>query len=438
MKKNRPNSTFASTTQVTTSTPCPEETEVDLFIKQNRNRRVEDIALELSRNKRLDATFILRQIEGWQRMHTKVPRWAEVEGIHYPPRLSLEQCSGQAAAEYKAQLVKHLCKTTPTPSNEPPTSHNIPTTTFCDLTGGMGIDFSFIAPLYNTRTYVEQRPELVEAARHNFPLLGLADAHIVHGNAIDHLQAMPPHDLIFIDPARRDTHGAKTILIEDCEPNIVTLLHTLLSKCKCLLVKLSPMLDLHRAIATLHNQCPGCVNQVHIFSAGGECKELLLVIHPTPTTTPTIHCSDETTTFSYTLDEEANATIHTSTPITGYLYEPNHSIMKAGAFKTLAKRYQLTAVQANSHLFFGKELIENFPGRKFKISYTTDFSKKGLKKLTQTLNDKAGKANLTIRNFPTTVADLRKRLKIKEGGDLYLFATTDCENHKIIIVSQKA
>lgn len=397
----------------------------DEYIVANRQRRVEDLALELSRRKDLDASFVLRQIEGWQRMRTKVPRWTEVDDIHFPPRLALEQCSGQPAAEYKARVARTLDG-----------DH----VSFCDLTGGMGIDFSFIAPLYNTCTYVEQRAELVEAARHNFPLLRLPETYIVHGDGIEHLKTMQSVDLLFLDPARRDANGGKTVLIEDCEPDVKALLPLLRSKCRWLMVKLSTMLDIRRTIATLP-----AIREVHVFSSGGECKDLLLVIEgeagqsetTAETTEPTIFCSDEHSTLTFTPSQETTTSCAPEERIEGYLFEPGPSIMKAGAYRTVAAHYGIAPLQANSHLYVAPHPVDDFQGRTFRIVATYTFSKQDLKALTASLKIEGGKANLTVRNFPASVADLRKRLKIKEGGSTYLFATTDAQDRKIIIACKK-
>lgn len=425
----------------------------DEYIVNNRNRRVEDVALELSRRPDLDAPFVLRQIEGWQRMRAKVPRWTEVEGIHFPPRLALEQCSGQPAAEYKAKVAERLLRPAPlfSPERGEEECHASHTTqmaeatasrskelSIVDLTGGMGVDFSFIAPLFNTRTYVEQREELVVAARHNFPLLGLADARIVHGDGVDFLRALPIMDedgdgtFIFLDPARRDAHGSKTVLIEDCEPNVAELLPLLRSKARFIMVKLSPMLDLHRAIATL----PG-ISEVHVFASGGECKDLLLVFGPEAPAEPRIFCADEHHSFSFTYSAESTAIPSMASRLVGFLYEPNPAIMKAGAYRTFATHYGLQKLHANSHLYVSPDLVADVPARAFHIDCIYTFAKADLKALASDLKAEGGKANLTVRNFPASVADLRKKLKIKEGGSVYLFATTDCENRKIIIRCSK-
>lgn len=413
----------------------------DEYIVANRNRRVEDVALELSRRPDLDAPFVLRQIEGYQRMRTKVPRWTEVDGIHFPPRLALEQCSGQPAAEYKAKVVQRLLAASHHSNGEGRGKALV------DLTGGMGVDFSFITPLFIARTYVEQRDELVEAARHNFPLLGLGDAQIIHGDGIEYLRALPLTGgdggelFIFLDPARRDAHGGKTVLIEDCEPNVADLLPLLRAKGRITMVKLSPMLDVHRAITTLHSVAPGCVSEVHVFASGGECKDLLLVINGDAADVsidePTIYCADEHGTFVFKQSEESNATYPLCSQPAGYLYEPGPALMKAGAFRSVAARYGLSKLHTNSHLYVSPEPIADFPGRTFEIVRTYSFAKADLKALAADLKAEGGKANLTVRNFPASVAELRKKLKLREGGSAYLFATTDSQERKLIILCRK-
>ena len=428
------------------------------YILANRQRRIEEVALELSRHPELDAQHVLRQIEGWQRLHTKVSRWAEADGMLYPPRLALEQCSGQPAAEYKARLVSRIMAEAdgapstagaPTSAATPP--HTLANLGMADLTGGMGVDFSFMAPLFSRATYVEQRPELVEAARHNFPLLGLGHATILHGDGVAHLSAMAPVGLIYLDPARRDAHGGKVVQIEDCEPDIATLLPLLRQKSRYTLVKLSPMLDLHRAMATLSG-----ISEAHVFASGGECKELLLLFGPTPDATgnpapgtcppasaggPRIVCSDETTTLTFTLDSEANARCDYAPAASiapgACLYEPGPAVMKAGAFRTVAERYGLDKLHPNTHLYLSPTPVGGFPGRTFAVTRTYGFSKSDLRALAADLKAEGGKANLTIRNFPSTVAELRKKLKLREGGSTYLFATTDGDGKKIIVSCKK-
>ena len=346
-------------------------------------------------------------------INKKLPLWAETDGIQYPSRLSLEQCSGEKAARYKGRLVNRIF----------PEGAEL----MADLTGGLGVDFSFIAPHFKKAFYIERQSMLCEAARNNFPKLGLSHAEIVEADGTDYLNRLPTVNLLFIDPARRDQVGKKTVLIEDCEPDVVSLLPIIWKKTDCLLLKLSPMLDMCRAIKSLKT-----VSEAHIVADNGECKELLLLLRPN-SETPMIFCSDGDIQFSFTTEEEFSANIGYTNQVKRYLYEPNSSILKAGAFKLVAERFHLEKLHPNSHLYTSDECLTDFPGRSFEVRQISGFSKKELKNLCQSVE----KANLTIRNFPGSVAELRKRLKLKEGGDAYWFATTLSDEKHVIIDCRK-
>lgn len=386
------------------------------FIDKNRHRNVKELALELSKRHDLDAAFALRQIEGWQKLHDKVPSWAQCDQLIYPPRLALEQCSGEAAARYKAEVVRRL-----------QAAGRLGINSMTDLTGGMGVDFSFLSPLFQRAAYVEQRPELVTAARHNFPLLHLSNATVTQADGIALLHTLDPADLLFIDPARRDEFGRKTVRLEDCEPHVTPLLPLLFEKCRVLMLKLSTMLDLHHTVDTL-----GCVAEAHVFASGGECKDLLLVCTAEPVSETKYFCANDTQSFAFTRREEAEALSPMADTIAGYLYEPNPAVMKAGAYKTVAQRHALQKLHPNTHLYCSSERHADFPGRVFRIDRVMGFSKKDLREITA-----LGKANLTVRNFPATVAELRKKLKLGEGGDTFLFAATQADGRKILIVCRR-
>ena len=343
----------------------------------------------------------------------KLPTWAAVEGLVFPTRLCLEQCSGERTAQYKGKLVKR---------HFPEGGYSM-----ADLTGGLGVDFSFIAKHFQKATYIERQPALCEAARNNFPRLGLTNVDIVEGNGIDFLEKMEPADLIFIDPARRDSIGRKTILIEDCEPDVIGLLPTLWRKTKTIILKLSPMLDLNRAVKSLD-----CVCEIHIVTDGGECKELLLVLQPNAQETK-IFCAGDNNEFEFYPQEETQAIVSYTSDIKKFVYEPCASILKAGAFKLVAQRFHLEKLHPNSHLYTSEQLIENFPGRSFEVLQVSSFAKKELRELCKSVD----KANLTIRNFPGSVAELRKRLKLKEGGEAYWFATTIANEKHVILNCRK-
>lgn len=384
-------------------------------IRDLRKENISRLALRLAGHP--DATFLLRQVEGWQRLSVKVPSWAAVEELHYPHRLALEQCSGEAAASYKAALVKRLF-----PGGAE---------AMADLTGGLGVDFSFVAPHFKHAAYVERQEELCALAVHNFPLLGVHHAAVHNMDGIEYLRQMPPVDLLFLDPARRDAAGRKTVLLEDCEPNVVEILPLLLEKSKVCILKLSTMLDLHQALASLQ-----CVAEVHIFAERGECKDLLLMLQKgcnNSQTPPVIYCADDALRFAFTADEEANAAPSYTATLGEYLYEPSAAILKAGAFKRLAECFDLKKLHPNSHLYTSDALHTDFPGRVFAVERTCGFGKRELKAFCAD----TAQANLTVRNFPATVADLRKRLKLREGGSAYWFATTLADESHCLIACRK-
>ena len=366
-----------------------------------------------------EAAARLRQAEGKQRLAVKVPTWAAVEGLEYPPRLSLEQCSSETTARYKQQIVRRLTG-----------GH---TQCMADLTGGFGVDFSFIGQLFERPVYVERQEELCRLALHNFALLGLERAEVVHDDGTAFLHRMPEADILFLDPARRDSAGRKTVLIEDCEPNVVDLLPQLLRKAPHTLVKLSPMLDIHRAVSSLATAGMNHIEEVHVVADGRECKELLLVISRDCPSAPVLHVAEGSQVFTLSFGaEQAAVPTYTATPET-YLYEPGPAIMKAGIFKWTATHFHLAKLHPNSHLYTSASLIENFPGRVFRTKAVFSFSKSDIK----ALKTEAPQANLSVRNFPGTVTDLRKRLKLKEGGSAHIFATTLAdESHRLILTER--
>ena len=421
------------------------------------------LALQSHRYPDIDMPYLLNQLIGWQTARTKLPSWAAKEDIIYPPHLSMEQCSSEHTAEYKARLVARLVGLENIASSDinndcsrpsavekaiPKQQENhVPKSfegSFCDLTGGFGVDFSFIARSFKRAIYVEQQEKLCEVARHNFRALGLTQAEVVNGDGTAYLHQLDHVAVIFLDPARRNEQGGKTVLISDCTPDVLTLEEELLEKADTVVIKLSPMLDWHRAVDEL-NRLGNVVREVHIVSVRNECKELLLVLQRTKGETDgktatekalQVFCVNDNNIVSYSLDEALSVSqrLLLAAPKAGqYLYEPNASLMKAGCFSLLTARYSLSALSLNSHLFVSDEAIDAFPGRKFRITAVSSFNKKELRHSLSGID----KANLAVRNFPMSVADLRKRLKIKEGGDIYLFATTDAESNHLLFVCKK-
>ena len=383
------------------------------FIEENVRADVRSLALQAKKYPQVDMAMAVVQIAGRQIAEAKVPSWYRTEGLLYPKHLSMEQCSSEATAIYKAGLVEG--------------------DTFADLTGGFGIDCSFLSRKFKQADYVERQSELCELAMHNFPLLGLKIG--VHNeDGVEYLKQMYPVDVLFLDPARRDGHGEKTVAISDCEPDVSALEDLLVEKAKKVMVKLSPMLDLSLALKALKY-----VREVHIVSVNNECKELLLILEKsTDSLEIVIHCEQITSTgehqrYAFTQEQERTSDCPLAAEVGAYLYEPNASILKAGAYRSLTQTYPVNKLHASSHLYTSPYYIEDFPGRRFQVEAVSGFGKKELKTLLQGLE----KANLTIRNFPSSVADLRKRLKLKEGGECYLFATTLSDESKVIIKCRK-
>lgn len=391
-----------------------------LFIEEHLNDDVRTLALKATKQAGVDLPAALTQIAGHQAATDKLPTWSRTKGILYPKHLSMEQCSSEVTARYKASLVSG--------------------TTFADLTGGFGIDCYFLSTRFQRSAYIERQEELCEIARHNFTLLNSEDITVYHADGTEYLQHMEPVDCLFIDPARRDTHGGKTVAIADCEPNICALEELLLQKASTVLVKLSPMLDISQALRDLHS-----VRSVHIISVHNECKELLLLLSKKAVEEGIkLHCvnllpqslRDLPPTYSefiFSPEEEANASCPYTDSAEKYLYEPNASIMKAGGYRSLAQRYNLQKLHPNSHLYTSSHYQADFPGRRFEIEQVWGFNKKELKELSL-----LKQANLTIRNFPASISELRKRLKLKDGGNIYLFATTFSDGRKAIIQCRKA
>ena len=401
------------------------------FIQQYRNDDVRQLAFLASKYPEVDAVFALDQIRGRQIAQTKLPRWAAVDGLQYPPHLSMEQCSSEPTADYKAAVARRLASES-LRTNEK--------ALFVDITGGFGVDFSYIASALDIKAvYVERNEVLCNLARYNFPLLGLDKAIVVCGDGEEYAKKLERATMVYIDPARRDEHGARTYGIEDCTPNILELLPMLMQKTDYVVVKLSPMLDWHSAVAAVDGCLDGssCVTEVHIVSLANECKELLMVVAHGEQKLKVV-CVNGNQQFAYCPDEDVAPVSYSDSEadaiVGNYLFEPNASIMKAGCFQALAAKYGVSGVGRNSHLFVSKTDVAEFPGRRFVVEAMSTMNKKELKRTLANIT----KANITTRNFPLSVAELRKRLKLKDGGDVYLFATTLADDSHVILVCKKA
>lgn len=382
------------------------------FVSIHKDDDVNKLVLQSSRYPDIDIQMAASQISARQMAAKKIPLWNENSKVVFPPHLSMEQCSSQQTALYKASIF----------SGE----------SFVDLTSGLGVDLFFISRNFKFADYVERQELLCDIAANNMKILGADNVEIHNTDAIEFLKQMPHVDLIMIDPARRSRSGGKTVMISDCEPDIIGIEELLVDKGDKVMVKLSPMLDITIALKELKH-----ITSIHVVSVNNECKELLLILERNSANKSVeINCvniSNKTDKFSFTMESESSATFIIAEKMGAYLYEPNASIMKGGGYKTLTKKFEVKKLSVNTHLYTSDELVDSFPGRKFKIEGISSFSGKEVKALLKGID----KANLTIRNFPSSVNDLRKKLKLKEGGDMYLFATTIWDNSKVLIKCSK-
>lgn len=386
------------------------------FIIQHESDDIRQLALKTKSYPSIDMSMAIQQIVGRQIAKNKLPSWYKCHDIIYPRHISLEQCSSESTAQYKASLC----------------GGNI----LVDLTGGLGVDFSFMAKKHKQSYYVEVQDELVELANCNFNTLNLDQVTIIQKDAFSFLNSFDHvADTIFIDPARRSDTGKKTVLIEDCSPNLIEIEQLLDNKAEQTIIKLSPMLDISQALNSLAN-----IKEVHIISVNNECKELLFIKEKsleekfeTSLICINLIANKEKELFVFTKAEESSSNIsYTDTPAK-YLYEPNASILKAGGYRSLALKYNLKKLHPNSHLYTSDILVNHFPGRKFQIENIISPNKKEIK----TQLNKTIKANIATRNYPFSVADIRKQTKLKEGGTDYIFATTLANEKKVLILCQK-
>ena len=392
------------------------------FIRQHADDDVRKLALQGAKDAEVDLQLALQQIAGRQTARRKLPSWAAVEGIVYPPHLNMEQCSSEQTARYKASL-------TPIPSPKGEGSD-----VFVDLTGGFGVDFYWMSQRFKQRVYVEQNESLCTISSHNFEVLG-HKCSVCCCDTATYLTTMPHVDLIYMDPARRNEHGGRAYGIEDCSPNVLELLPLLMEKANRVMLKLSPMLDWRKAVEDLKY-----VSEVHIVSVDNECKELLLLLDQELR----VVCVNDDSCFEFfpgqgkIVPEERNDfSLGEKRPFaigeTAFLYEPNASIMKAGCFDEVEQRFPVRQIASNSHLFLSDVEIDEFPGRRFQISSISSMNKQGLR----TALKEVERANISVRNFPLSADQLRKKLKLKDGGDVYIFATTMSDGEHRLFICRK-
>ena len=383
------------------------------FIKKQIQTDPNALLLATKKYPDMDIPFVVDQITCRKQIKDKLPAWYANYDLYFPAKITTEQCSSEQTASYKQRLA----------------SGNIA----CDMTGGLGIDTYYISRNFEKFFYLERYEAYCDAARHNFNVLGASNIDVLNGDSIQLLNDLPSLDLIYVDPARRSDCNKRLYDLSECEPNVVDLAPILLSKAKKLIVKVSPMADIHRCIELIPQ-----VKRIHVLSVRNECKELLLEVDSTEESKDVeIVCVNFPVTgeqsFSFFFNAEKSAPLNVVNTVHKYLYEPNASILKAGAFKSVATQFGIKKLHQHSHLYTSSELITDFPGRIFEVIEVDGFSKKWL----QTASKQIGQANLTTRNFPMTVAEIRKRSKLQEGGSLYLFATTLSDDQKVIVSCEK-
>jgi len=383
------------------------------FIAENIEADIHQLAFQAARYPMVNMAFAICQINGMQKVKAKIPLFFNTEDVLYPVQLSLEQSSSESTAKYKHTLCEGNSLT--------------------DLTGGFGVDCCFMSEGFKHVTYVERQKELCELATHNFKVLGKNQIEVIHSETEKYLSGMSRVDWIFIDPARRSSSGKKVVLLSDCEPDVAALSNELLAKATKVMIKLSPMMDITAAIRELST-----ASEVHIISVDNECKEVLLILNQSAPQNIRIKAvnllkNEKIQLFEFHLNEESSARVTYTQKIEKYLYEPNASLMKSGAFKTVSQYFGIHKLHYNTNLYTSSELLLHFPGRIFETVKTWGNSKVEHKELALHLP----KANIATRNYPISVDELRKKLKIKEGGDTYLFACTLANEQKIIVECRK-
>lgn len=387
----------------------------NIALSENELIKIHEIEIsnkDISTNLSLDKK-IRHQVLSRKKIQKKLPTLFNCKEIIYPVSLSLEQSSSETTAKYKANLIKGK--------------------TFIDLTAGMGIDSLFFAKQFEKGILIERNAALAEIDLHNYFVLNQNNVEIAVGiDSIDFInQFTEKVDLIYVDPARRNEQGNKVVSLTEYEPNVVSMLDNLFAISSNILIKTSPLLDISKAIAELK-----FVKQVHIISIDNECKELVFHLekdYVDKIKITTINFDKkENQVFEFLLNHEKESISEFSEPM-NYLYEPNASIMKAGAFKIIGQQLGLKKLHQHTHLFTSEILKEDFPGRTFKIDAISKFDKKEIAKIIPEM-----KANIAVRNFPISTNEVKKKLGIKDGGDVYLFVTTNWKNEKVIIITKKA
>ena len=382
---------------------------IQQFIEDKIGISVAKLALQKNPFPEVEWITILNQIEAKTKAKDKLPTWYNTTNIIYPSKISVEQTSSERTAEYKSGLIEGE--------------------SLIDLTGGFGVDDFYFAKKIKNVTHCEINSDLSTIVKHNFKQLGVTNIDCIAGDSLAALQSLPTQwDWIYIDPSRRNDAKGKVFMLKDCLPNVPENLDFYFEKSDAILIKTAPLLDIAAGLSELQN-----VKTIHIVALENEVKELLWELHKNYSGAITIKTANLTkatiATFEFQLNEESIESNY-SLP-QHYLYEPNSAIMKSGGFNEVGTFHQLTKLHRHSHLYTSNELID-FPGRVFEIQESIPYAKKELK--THLENSKC---NITTRNFPETVDSIRKKWKIKEGGNSYCFFTTDMNNDKIVLICAK-
>ena len=415
------------------------------YIEEHLNDDINKLALsKLPDN--IDKQFVIRQIQARQLLKKKLPSWSENDELLFPKRLSLEQCSSELTAKYKRTISR----------NDEEAQCNISENqcrsvgekrTLIDLTGGMGVDTSFLSDNFDETIYVESQAELCELAEHNFKVLK-KNIRVVNAKAEDFLTQCGEVDCIYLDPARRDEYGRKMVSLHDCSPDVAELQDLIFEKSKTLMVKLSPMLDIDIIKKELKN-----IKEIHVVAVKNECKELLVLCQQTTDNGQQTSCNNQLSAvshqlsavdlrenwrFNFTEEEENEAVVSFADEIGKYLYEPGVACMKAAPFKLLSQRFNIKKLHRNSHLYTSDELVYDFPGRIFEVINVVNFDKKAKKMLSQQTTDNRqqtlSKVSIAVRNFPLSADELRKQLGFKDGDDFYVFGTTMKGEKKVLVL----
>ncbi len=379
--------------------------EIKNIIKSNKDANISDLALKLAKQNPQDKTFIIQQIQGYQIAKNKIPTLSKAADVLYPEKRAMEQCSSETTAIYKSEITNFKY--------------------FIDLNGGFGIDTLFLSMKATKGIYIENNTKLFKIAQHNLTLLSPLKLDFINGTAEEFIKDNSVEfDLVYLDPDRRSENNSKGVKIEDCSPNLIEIKEVIFKFSIQILVKYSPLLDIKLAIKQLQN-----VKRVDVISVNNDCKELLFLLEKNYTSNIEIHTvnftKEEIQKFIFNYENEAEILNSISRPLK-YLYEPNSSILKAGAFKGIGQAYDLDKIAINSHLYTSNKLVGDFPGRVFEIE-----------KLETQIKNLPKKANIISRNHPFSAPQIKTKAKIKDGGEHYIIASSDTNKKPFYCIAKR-